>query len=378
MRKRETIAMLLAGGQGSRLGELTRDVAKPAVTFGGKYRLIDFTLSNCFYSGIDVVGVLTQYKPLVLNTYIGTGAAWALDSMDGGISILPPYQSRLGASWYEGTADAVYQNIDFIDNYDPEYVLILSGDHIYKMDYDQMLDFHKQTHADVTISGITVPWEEASRFGLMITDETHKIVRFEEKPKVPPSNLASMGIYIFNWDVLREVLLEDHADPESSNDFGKNILPHMLNEGKNLMAYPFNGYWRDVGTISSYYEANMELLDPKNPLQLQDRSFPVYSNTANSPPQYLGPEAHVTESLVCDGVSVLGDVEHSILSNNVTIGRGAKVQDSILLRGVVVEDGAEVYYAIIDEGAVVERGRVIGDPHDKGNIQVVSQHGGKA
>ena len=362
-RKKECIAMLLAGGQGSRLGGLTMNVAKPAVLFGGKYRLIDFTLSNCFYSGIDVVGVLTQYKPLILNTYIGTGAAWALDSQDGGVSILPPYQSREGGKWYEGTADAVYQNIEFIDFQDPEYVLILSGDHIYKMDYAQMLAFHKRTGADVTISGYTVPWEEASRFGLMITDENQKITRFEEKPKNPMSNLASMGIYIFTWKVLREALLRDHDDEASQKDFGGNILPTLLAEGKNMYAYPFSGYWKDVGTIPSYYEANMELLDPDCPLQLQDRTIPVYSNSENTRPQYLGPEAHISTSLVCDGCTILGDVHHSIVSNDVFIGRGAKIRDSILMHGAVIEDGAEVYDAIIDEKYVVERGRVVGRPH---------------
>lgn len=372
MRKRECIAMLLAGGQGSRLGGLTANLAKPAVAFGGKYKLIDFTLSNCFYSNIDVVGVLTQYRPLMLNTYIGTGSAWALDSSDGGVVILPPYMSREGGKWYNGTADAVYQNIEFIDYYNPDYVLVLSGDHIYKMDYSLMLDFHKRQHADVTLSVIEVPWEEASRFGITVTDEDNKVYRFDEKPKNPVSNLASMGIYIFDWQVLRAALIEDHEDPDSSNDFGGNILPKMLAEGKRVYAYAFKGYWKDVGTISSYYQANMELLDKNCPIQLDDRKFPVYSNSARSMPQYIGPDAHVSEALVCDGCKVLGEVHHSLLSNDVVVGRGARVINSIVLPNAHIEDGAEVYDAIIDEGVVVERNRVVGDAHGTKGISVLS------
>jgi glucose-1-phosphate adenylyltransferase len=362
MRKRECIAMLLAGGQGSRLGGLTTNIAKPAVVFGGKYRMIDFTLSNCSNSHIDVVGVLTQYRPLMLNSYIGTGSAWALDSVDGGVTILPPYQSREGFNWYNNTAAAVYQNIEFIDFYNPDYVLILSGDHIYKMDYSKMLAYHKMKGADVTISVYPVPWEEANRFGIMVCDEDGQVQRFEEKPKEPISNLASMGIYIFNWKYLKDALIRDHDDPDSVNDFGKNIIPKALAEGRSLYAYSFNGYWKDAGTIPSYYEASMELLDGTCNLDLDDPSFPVYSKNQVTKPQYIGREAHVTDCYVCDGCTVLGEAVHSVISNDVYIGRDAKVYDSIILHGARIEDSAEVYNAIIDENVVITRGRQIGRP----------------
>lgn len=372
--------MLLAGGQGSRLGGLTANIAKPAVVFGGKYRMIDFTLSNCTNSGIDVVGVLTQYRPLMLNSYIGTGSAWALDSVDGGVTILPPYQSREGFNWYNNTAAAVYQNIEFIDFYDPEYVLILSGDHIYKMDYSKMLAYHKMKNADVTISVYPVPWEEASRFGIMVTDEEGKVTKFEEKPAQPVSNLASMGIYIFNWKYLKDALIRDHDDPNSANDFGKNIIPGALAEGKNLYAYSFNGYWKDTGTIPSYYEASMELLDGTCDLDLDDPEFPIYSKNQVTRPQYVGPEAHVTDSYVCDGCVVLGEAVHSVISNDVYIGRDAKVYDSVILHGARIEDSAEIYNAIIDENVVITRGRKVGRPDAKPgeDIAVVSLSDGTA
>jgi len=375
MRKRECIAMLLAGGQGSRLGGLTADIAKPAVVFGGKYRMIDFTISNCSNSNLDVVGVLTQYKHRILNHYIGSGAAWGMESVDGGISILPPYQTRYGGQWYNGTADAVFQNMEFIDYYDPDHVLILSGDHIYKMDYSLMLAQHKKTGADATISVIRVSEEEASRFGIMTADEDGRIVDFEEKPAHPKSTLASMGIYIFKWKVLRQALIADHENPKSDNDFGKNVIPALLSQGQKLYAYAFQGYWQDVGTIKSYYECSMQLLDDDCPLDLYDDRVPVYSNNLNARPQFIGPDAHIDNSMICDGCSILGEVAHSIISNDAYIGTGARVVDSILLHGARVESFAQVYGAIVDEGVTIERSRKVGGPETLGReVTVISKN----
>ena len=370
MRRKKCIAMLLAGGQGSRLLALTKKNAKPAVSFGGKYRIIDFSLSNCAYSGIDTVGVLTQYKPTVLNAYLGNGAAWDLDLTDGGVHALPPYETEKGGNWYLGTADAIYHNIDFIDSYDPEYVLILSGDHLYSMDYSKMLDDHIAHQADLTVSVMTVPWEEASRFGIMEADEDDKIVNFVEKPANPTSNLASMGIYIFSWDVLRKELLDDHVLEGSSHDFGKNIIPSLLAQEKRLFAYRFAGYWKDVGTIDSYYSANMELLEENPPLDLYG-DFRIYSNSNIYPPQYIGPNGVVSQSIVSNGCRILGEVNHSVLGSEVTIGEGAIVKDSILLNGVTIEPGAKVYRSIIAERSTVVADSTFGEDAENGPITLM-------
>ena len=356
MSKKECVAMLLAGGQGSRLLALTRRNAKPAVAFGGKYRIIDFSLSNCANSNIDTVGVLTQYKPLILNSYIGTGEAWDLDSSDGGVHVLPPYATENGGEWYNGTADAIYHNIDFIENYDPEYVVILSGDHIYKMDYNLMLEFHKERHADLTVSVIEVPWEEAGRFGVMSVDGEMNITKFAEKPRHPDSNLASMGLYVFSWGVLRQALLEDHADPDSEKDFGKNIIPRLLREGKKLCAYKFSGYWQDVGTIDSYYNSQMALLEDQPDFNIFEDDMRIFSNANISPPHFVGRNGEVDRSLVCNGCIVLGRVKDSILSSDVYVGEGAVVEKSILLPGARVEGNARVFQAIIGENAVIGAG----------------------
>ena len=371
MRKKECIAMLLAGGQGSRLGALTKRQAKPAVVFGGKYRIIDFTLSNCVNSGIDTVGVLTQYKPLVLNGYIGTGEAWDLDISDGGVRILPPAYTETGGSWYKGTADAIYQNIDFIDSYQPEDVLILSGDHLYKMDYSPMLAFHKATNADLTISVIEVPWEEASRFGVMSVDGAMCITEFQEKPKNPKSNLASMGIYIFKWDVLRSALIKDHENASSEKDFGKDIIPGMLAGKSRIYAYRFSGYWKDVGTIDSYYEAQMGLLDEEPAFNIFEKELRVFSNSNISPPHFIGKSGVVRKSLVSNGCSVFGTVTNSILSVDTTIGEGAVIDGAILLPGARVEAGARVTRAIVGEGAVIEKGADFHGGDGSGSIAVL-------
>ena len=360
MPKKKMIAMLLAGGQGSRLGVLTKSMAKPAVPFGGKYRIIDFPLSNCVNSDIDTVGVLTQYEPLALNAYLGSGQPWDLDRMNGGVFVLPPYVSGSEGQWYSGTANAVYQNIAFIDQYDPEYVLILSGDHIYKMDYAKMLKAHEDNHADATIAVLTVPMEEASRFGIMNTDESGRIVEFEEKPKQPKSNKASMGIYIFNWKILRPYLVADERDKSSSHDFGKNIIPNLLRAGANLYAYGFTGYWKDVGTIGSLWEANMDLLGAKPEFKLSDKEWRIYSKSPAMPPHYIGDAAEVKNSLVSEGCVVYGNVERSVLFTGVHIGIGARIHDSIIMPNAAIGEGAVVEKAIIGEGAVVEAGAVIG------------------
>jgi len=380
MKKKKCIAMLLAGGQGSRLGALTKHIAKPAVSFGGKYRIIDFSLSNCANSHIGTVGVLTQYRPLRLNAYIGTGASWDLDEPDGGVSILPPYATETGGEWYKGTADAVYQNLDYIRMNDPEYVLILSGDHLYRMDYRKMLACHVEHKADLTISVMPVPWEEASRFGIVTEDETGRIVKFSEKPRKPDSNLASMGIYIFSAKPLINALVADAADPDSEHDFGKNIIPKLLADGKRLFGYEFTGYWKDVGTIDSYHETSMELLDPKPGFNLFDAGDRIMSNNVSEPPQYIGKGAKLSESLVSNGCVVLGTVRHSILSTGSYVGKGAVVEDSVLLPGAKVMDGARVVRAIMGENATVSAGGVLGSADPAEAIAVIGDNavaGGK-
>lgn len=354
MSKKECIAMLLAGGQGSRLGALTSNVAKPAVSFGGKFRIIDFALSNCANSDVNTVGVLTQYRPYLLHSYIGTGEAWNLDDRDGGVSILPPYATQAGGAWYEGTADAVTQNIGYIEQNDPEYVLILSGDQLYRMDYAEMLETHKKNNADLTIAVMPVPWEEASRFGIITTDEEGRITRFTEKPKKPDSNLASMGIYIFTTDLLLAALREDAVDQTSEHDFGKNIIPKLLDDGKRLYTYEFNGFWRDVGTISSYHETSMDLLGPNPAFDIFDEKFPIMSNASTRPPSFVGRNGEVEDCLVSNGCRILGKAKHSIISTDAVIGERATVVNSVLLPGAVVKDGAHVVRAILGENSVVE------------------------
>lgn len=358
--KKKCVAMLLAGGQGSRLYALTQKVAKPAIPYGGKNRFIDFPLSNCINSGIDTVGVLTQYQPMVLNEYIGNGQPWDLDKMHGGVHVLPPYQTAAGASWYEGTANAIYQNMAFIERYDPEYVIVLGGDHIYKMDYSKMLDYHIANNADSTIAVIDVPRSEASRFGIMTCDEEGRIVDFTEKPKEPKSTLASMGIYVFSWEKLRKYLIENENANTGSKDFGKDIIPAMLANDERLFAYEFEGYWKDVGTLDSLWEANMDLLSPSVPLNLYDPNWKVYSRHNNMPPQYIGKNAHVENSMITEGSVVDGTVDFSIISSNVTIEEGASVKYSIVMPGTTIKKNAVVEYAIIGENCVVESDAMIG------------------
>lgn len=366
--------MLLAGGQGSRLYDLTTETAKPAVTFGGKYKIIDFPLSNCINSGIDTVGVLTQYQPLVLNDYIGKGAPWDLDRMRGGLSILPPYQGYNGSDWYKGTANAIYQNINFIKQYNPEYVLILSGDHIYRMDYRLMLEQHKRSEATCTVATITVPMEEAHRFGICNTNEDNSIYEFEEKPKAPKNNQASMGIYIFNTDVLLEYLEIDEDDENSSNDFGKNVIPNLLRNGERLYAYKFSGYWKDVGTIASLWEANMDLIGDDPVLSMSDRSFRIFTRNAARAPQYLGAKSKVINSLVSEGCRINGTVINSVLSGGVVVEEGAIVRDSVIMEDVVIGAGSAVYTAIVDSGAILERGAMIGyENASKENVSVIAK-----
>lgn len=359
--KTEVVAMLLAGGQGSRLGVLTKSIAKPAVPYGGNYRIIDFPLSNCVNSGIYTVGVLTQYQPLVLNDYLGNGQPWDLDRLNGGVHILSPYEAIGGAQWYKGTANAIYQNITFIEKYDPEYVVVLSGDHIYKMNYARMIDFHKKNNADCTIAVLEVPWEEASRFGILATDEEDKIYEFAEKPAQPKSNKASMGVYVFSWDKLKKYLIEDEADPESSNDFGKNIIPNMLADGQRMFAFPFKGYWKDVGTIDSLWEANLDIINPNVDLDLSDKSWRIYSRNPMAPPQYVGKNAVIETSSIGEGCEVDGTVDYSVVSPNVTIEKDAEVRYSVIMPGATVKAGAKVYYSIIAEDAVIEEGAQVGE-----------------
>lgn len=352
----QCVAMLLAGGQGSRLGSLTFNNAKPAVLFGGKYRIIDFPLSNCMNSDIDVVGILTQYRPYILNKYIGDGSAWALDQVNGGAHILPPYMSEKGGRWYSGTADAIFQNIDFIDRFNPEFVLVLSGDHIYKMDYSEMLSFHKKNEADLSIAVMDVLWEDAHRFGIVETDDEDRIKAFQEKPEFPKSNKASMGIYIFTWDVLRKALMEDAGDRESEHDFGMDVIPMLHENKKRIFAYPFSGYWRDVGTIQSYYDANMDLLDSNCEFDLTDRSSRIFSNNDSRHPQFIGPKAKITNSLICDGCMIFGQIDHSIISHDVVIHENTILKNTIVHTGAIIEDGA-----ILENCIVGARARIKGD-----------------
>ena len=368
-KKTECIAMLLAGGQGSRLGVLTKNIAKPAVPYGGKYRIIDFPLSNCVNSGIYTVGVLTQYQPLELNDYIGNGGPWDLDRANGGVHILSPYQQIKGTEWYKGTANAIYQNINFIDRYNPEYVAVLSGDHIYKMDYAKMLEYHKQKDAACTIAMLEVPWEEASRFGLMFTDDDGRITAFEEKPKNPKSNKASMGVYMFTWSKLRQYLIDDENDPDSSNDFGKNVIPAMHNAGERLFAYGFDGYWKDVGTIDSLWEANLDLLNPKVNIDLSDNSWKIYGRGAVTSPQYVSDKAVIENSIVAEGCEIEGKIDYSVLFSDVTVEEGAFVDYSIVMPGAVIKKGAVVQYAIVAENSVIEEGAVVGEnPQQTANL----------
>ena len=375
MSKKECVAMLLAGGQGSRLGVLTSDVAKPAVSFGGKFRIIDFPLSNCANSGIDTVGVLTQYRPYLLHSYIGTGEAWNLDERGGGVSILPPFATQTGGSWYAGTADAVTQNLGYLKQNDPEYVLILSGDQLYRMDYHDMLQCHKDNNADLTVAVMPVPWEEASRFGIMNCDDEGRILEFVEKPKEPKSNLASMGIYIFTADLLIKTLEEDAVDPNSSHDFGGDIIPKLLADGKRLFTYKFEGFWRDVGTISSYLETSMDLLGSEPAFDIYTNEFPIMSNSSTRPPAFYGPNAEVEDCLIDNGAQIFGKVTRSILAHDVFVGEGAVVEQAVLLPGARIEAGAKVVNAILGDKVVVEAGATLGsldaDTATVGNGDVV-------
>lgn len=359
--KTNVVAMLLAGGQGRRLGVLTKNIAKPAVPYGGNYRIIDFPLSNCVNSGIYTVGVLTQYQPLELNDYIGNGQPWDLDRQNGGVHVLSPYEAMGSKEWYKGTANAIYQNINFIEKYNPEYVVVLSGDHIYKMNYANMIDFHEKNNADCTIAVLEVPWEEASRFGILATDENNKIYEFAEKPAEPKSNKASMGVYVFSWDKLRKYLIEDESNPDSANDFGKNIIPMMLEAGERMFAFPFAGYWKDVGTIDSLWEANLDIINPNVDLDLSDPSWKIYSKTPASPPHYIGKNAKVENSSVSEGCEINGEVDYSVVSSNVTIEADADVRYSVIMPGAVIKKGAKVYYSIIAENAVIEENAKIGE-----------------
>ena len=373
MKQNNMLAMILAGGRGSRLHELTNKVAKPAVSFGGKYRIIDFPLSNCANSGIDTVGVLTQYESILLNSYVAAGGRWGLDAKDSGVYVLPPREKAdTDLDVYRGTADAISQNIDFIDKYSPEYVLILSGDHIYKMNYEEMLDYHQASKADATIAVIQVPMKEASRFGIMNTDGTGRILEFEEKPEHPKSNLASMGIYIFNWKLLKKMLLADMKNSESSHDFGKDIIPTLLQDDKSLYAYKFKGYWKDVGTIDSLWEANMDLLDKNNKLDLNDPSWKIYTEDVASLPQYIGPDASINRAFITQGCIIDGAVTNSVIFTGTKIGEGAKIIDSVLMPGAIVEDGATVTRALVAEGVKIGKGATVGSA-DSEHIELVSK-----
>lgn len=377
--KHEIIAMILAGGQGTRLGKLTKNIAKPAVPFGGRYRIIDFAMSNCANSGIHNVGVITQYQPLSLNAHIGNGSAWGMDGRNSGATILQPYSSSEGTQFFEGTAHAIVQNMDYIDGLNPEYVLILSGDHIYKMNYELMLTYHKEQEASLTVGVIPVPMEEASRFGIMNTDEHNKIIEFEEKPAQPKSNLASMGIYIFTWKKLREYLTKDVENGQMMEDFGKNVIPSYLEAGESIYAYRFNGYWKDVGTIESLWEANMEFLDGEDELNIRDRHWRIFSQTYATPPQFISENAKISNSMVSDGCLVEGEVEHSILSQRVKIGKNSKIKDSLIMGNVEIGENVVIDHAIIGEGAkIFDHQEIIGE---LGNIKVVGhgeEVGGKA
>ena len=372
MKQNDMLAMILAGGRGSRLHDLTNKVAKPAVSYGGKYRIIDFPLSNCANSGIDIVGVLTQYESILLNSYVAAGRRWGLDAKNSGVFVLPPREKAdSNLDVYRGTADAISQNIDFIDSYDPEYVLILSGDHIYKMDYAEMLAYHEENHADATIAVIEVPMKEASRFGIMNANETGRIVEFEEKPPVPKSNLASMGIYIFNWKLLRQMLVEDMIKEDSNHDFGKDIIPTLLKQGGNLYAYKFRGYWKDVGTIDSLWEANMDLLDDDNELDLGDSSWKIYTEDITTLPHYVGANADIKRSFITQGCVIDAEVKNSVLFTGVKVGSGAKVIDTVLMPNAVVEDGAVIHRALVADGVKIGKGAIVGSP-DSEHIELVA------
>ncbi|MFQ3546483.1 glucose-1-phosphate adenylyltransferase [Halobacillus rhizosphaerae] len=375
MKGKECVAMLLAGGQGTRLKSLTKRIAKPAVYFGGKYRIIDFPLSNCTNSGIDTVGVLTQYEPLILNNYIGIGSSWDLDRKYGGVSVLPPHMQSEGGGWYTGTANAIYRNLKFLNQYDPEHVLVLSGDHIYKMDYGAMLDYHKGSGADATISVIEVPWDEASRFGIMNTDDTGRIDEFDEKPAQPKSNLASMGVYIFKWDVLKQYLIEDNEKEDSSHDFGKDIIPALLYDYKKLMAYTFEGYWKDVGTVDSLWAANMDLLKDEPGLNLNDYSWRIYSKNPNQPAQYISPCATVRNALINEGCRINGTIDTSIIFYGVEVGESSVVKDSVIMPEVKIGRNVKINRAIIAKGSVIEDNAVIGDPAPDSEITLVADEG---
>ena len=367
--KTEIVAMILAGGQGTRLGKLTRETAKPAVPFGGKYRIIDFALSNCTNSGIYNVGVVTQYQPLELNEHIGNGAPWGLDRRNLGVKILQPYSSADGEKWFRGTDNAIYQNLAYIDSQNPEYVLILSGDHIYKMDYMEMLEYHKERNPALTVAVIPVPMSEASRFGIMNTDSTMRVIKFEEKPKEPKNNLASMGIYIFNWPILRRYLVEDQAKTRRFEDFGKHVIPDFLKNGENVFAYAFQGYWKDVGTIESLWEANMDFINPKHQLNIRDQNWRIYTKTIALPPQFLTKDAKVSDSMLVDGCYIAGEVYHSILSKDVKVGKDSRVDHSVVMSGVTIGKNVEIAYAIIGENAyIADNAQVIGTP---GSIEVI-------
>lgn len=373
MKQNNMLAMILAGGRGSRLHELTNKVAKPAVSYGGKYRIVDFPLSNCANSGVDIVGVLTQYESVLLNSYVAAGGRWGLDARESGVFVLPPREKAdADLDVYRGTADAISQNIDFIDKYSPEYLLVLSGDHIYKMNYDKMLDYHKEMNADATIAVIEVPMKEASRFGIMNTDGNGRIVEFEEKPEHPKSNLASMGIYIFNWKLLRKILLADMKNPDSHHDFGKDIIPCLLDDNKTLAAYKFKGYWKDVGTIDSLWEANMDLIDSRNELNLNDPTWKIYTEDTSALPQYIGPNAKINKAFITQGCVVEGEVSHSVLFTGCTVGEGAKVIDSVLMPGVEVAAGAVVQRALVADNVKIGQGAVVGSA-DSENIELVSK-----
>ena len=373
MKQNNMLAMILAGGRGSRLHELTNKVAKPAVSYGGKYRIVDFPLSNCANSGVDIVGVLTQYESVLLNSYVAAGGRWGLDARESGVFVLPPREKAdADLDVYRGTADAISQNIDFIDKYSPEYLLVLSGDHIYKMNYDKMLDYHKEMNADATIAVIEVPMKEASRFGIMNTDGNGRIVEFEEKQEHPKSNLASMGIYIFNWKLLRKILLADMKNPDSHHDFGKDIIPCLLDDNKTLAAYKFKGYWKDVGTIDSLWEANMDLIDSRNELNLNDPTWKIYTEDTPALPQYIGPNAKINKAFITQGCVVEGEVSHSVLFTGCTVGEGAKVIDSVLMPGVEVAAGAVVQRALVADNVKIGQGAVVGSA-DSENIELVSK-----
>lgn len=374
MNENKVVAMLLAGGQGSRLKTLTKNIAKPAVPFGGKYRIIDFALSNAANSGISDIGILTQYKPYLLNTHIGIGSSWDYDRNTGGLRVLPPFTSEDGGRWYTGTANAVYENIDYLDEVDPDYVLILSGDHIYKMDYNELLNFHLEKKADVSIAVIEVPWEEASRFGIVNIDEDNRIVEFDEKPEVPKNNMASMGIYMFTWGKLREYLILDAQDERSKHDFGMNVLPRMLADNNAMYAWNFKGYWKDVGTVRSYWEANMDLLDDENPLNIYDRNWRIFTRNRNLPPHYVARESLIINSLVNEGCYIRGEIKNSILFSDITVEEGAKVNKSVIHPGVTIKAGAQVNNAVITEGVVIGPGEKIGS-EDDGNIYLVTEDG---